>query len=306
MGADIHAIIQIRKNGKWQAIKDLPKEFKKRNYTFFGLLAGVRDHFGDNVFKPKGLPEDLGETKYFFESYTPSGKKRYESETERRCVLPDGSFLSHFDSSLLKVISRDEYETIKALSDEEKKPRYSNLGWRESRGEKEYYVYDASIVSGYFDDIPVNKIYKTFPKFMAEYYADEWDSNKADYGIWTVDFSCEDYHTHSYISLKEFDEADYSEYFSFKYKMSKNFYDAFIAAGGVMPDIFKISESAVGDIGDAFREASMPTITISWPITEAEKHESVIWKAIEALHRIADRYEVTNTEDLRVVFAFDN
>lgn len=59
MGCDIHAILQTKeyKNSKWNTVATGIIDI--RNYTLFGLLAGIRDTTITPISYPKGLPEDI-------------------------------------------------------------------------------------------------------------------------------------------------------------------------------------------------------------------------------------------------------
>ena len=184
--------------------------------------------------------------------------------------------------------------------------RYQSLGWSESGGVKTYYVYDASVVGGEWKSVPYNKIFDSFDDFAKKHYEDEWDEDAQDYGYWKVDFDSEDYHTPNYITLKEFEDADYSDYTMMKCKISKEFYRAFISNGGVLPSVFKVEESAISDIRDAFSEAISPTVTIGWQNNDIDKEKYPIFAAIDELKEIAEKYDITNHEDVRIIFAFDN
>lgn len=63
MGCDIHMITQIKKDGCWQYVPETPGTYNWRDYDVFAFLAQVRGYCKDG-FIPKGLPEDLGETRY--------------------------------------------------------------------------------------------------------------------------------------------------------------------------------------------------------------------------------------------------
>ena len=66
MGADIHAVVQVRDGDTWKIV-NTPAEmldcgeapWELRNYTLFGVLAGVRDHDVTPIAEPRGLPDDL-------------------------------------------------------------------------------------------------------------------------------------------------------------------------------------------------------------------------------------------------------
>ena len=69
MGCDIHLITEIKKEGKWNYIDDVPESLNTRNYCTFAVLAGVRDSFNSQIFKAKGLPPDIDKKKCRFRSY---------------------------------------------------------------------------------------------------------------------------------------------------------------------------------------------------------------------------------------------
>ena len=308
MGTSIYAIVQIKKNGKWEFVPELPNAFKDRDYNLFAVISGERDSFGSKVFEPKGLPEDIGALKYRFSSYYDRAKERYENEGQFMCVLPDGTLLKTYDDSIKRVISEEEYNDIHILFKQESpeyRNRYSHLGQISNKNEIEYVVYDASVRGGVMKECPFKEIFKTFEDFLKEYYEDSWDEDAQDYGEWGVDFESEDYSSQSYLTLKELQEGDYNEYTANKYKMSKNFYDTFIAAGGTFPEMFSFQESSVGDIRDAFQEAIMPTITVCWQMTDEEKKDLPLFKGIKDLEDIAKKYSIDNPEDIRVIFEFD-
>ena len=73
-----------------------------------------------------------------------------------------------------------------------------------------------------------------------------------------------------------------------------------------MPSKFKVEESAVGDLQDVFSEAFSPTITIGWQDDDITDKKYPIFEGIKELKEIAQKYEITKSEDIRIVFAFDN
>ena len=309
MGCDIHIITEVRKDGKWGYVPEVPSEFDTRNYGLFALFADVRNSFDTKGFKAKGLPEDISAMKFNFESYTENGKKRYEDSENgtQMFIKNDGTMKSVYDLEKT-VISKEIYEQLEALSkvtSEEYSRRYSGLGWSQRDGEKTYFVYDAHEHDGRFEYVPYNKIYKTLEDFMAYMYEDEYDEERKEYGRYRVDFSCEDYHTPSYLSLKELLEGDYSDYFSNKYKMDKTFYDDFIALGGKLPEGMRMEEYQPSDFGDVIRFAFCPNVMIVWEKKDEDKENSALYKGISELKEIAEKYSV-EPEDIRIVFAFDN
>lgn len=312
MGCDIHTITEIKKDGKWQFVPEVPEAFDCRNYGTFAVIAGVRDGFNSCIFEPKGLPEDISSKKFGFQSERESIKKRYEEGCERCLVVNNNVVCMLYSQNdlykkTLKEISEEEYRQLKDNSESaEYLSRYVSLGYTCPDGEKKYYVHDATLVDGVFENIPIKEIYSSVEEFAQDNYSDEWDEEAQDYGYWGVNFDSDDYHTPSYLTLKELEFADYSNYTMCKYKLSKKFYDAFISNGGILPEGFKIEESGMGDLSDAFREAFDPTITVCWQETAVTSEKYPIFMGIKELSEIARKYGISNSEDIRIVFAFDN
>jgi len=62
MGTDIHMYAEEKVNGVWEEVPELDSIYDERNYTTFGVLAGVRlpDTKGlVCISSPKGLPHDI-------------------------------------------------------------------------------------------------------------------------------------------------------------------------------------------------------------------------------------------------------
>ena len=305
MGCDIHIITEVKKNGRWEFIPDIPKSIDTRNYTTFAVLSGVRDSFDSNIFPVKGLPSDISGKKFCFESDRPLIERIY-NENSTTCLVVGDEIVNELYSCDEKThieITEAEYVQIKKEPDES---RYQLLSWSETGGVRTYHVYDANAVGGEWKKIPFKQLFATFDDFAKKHYEDEWDEDAQDYGYWRVDFESDDYHSHNYITLKEFEDADYSDYTLKKCKIPKEFYQAFISNDGVLPSIFKVEESAIGDLRDVFQEALSPTVTIAWPDTDISDKKYPIFAAVKELKEIAEKYNVVNHEDVRIVFAFDN
>jgi len=59
MGCDIHAYVEVKRNGGWN---EAGEAFDCRNYGLFGFLAGVRNYSQVPVLAaPRGLPTDVGD-----------------------------------------------------------------------------------------------------------------------------------------------------------------------------------------------------------------------------------------------------
>ncbi len=57
MGCDIHGFIEVKYKGEWYTYDKIP--LGTRNYTLFGLIAGVRDESVTPISQPKGIPKDV-------------------------------------------------------------------------------------------------------------------------------------------------------------------------------------------------------------------------------------------------------
>lgn len=117
-----------------------------------------------------------------------------------------------------------------------------------------------------------------------------------------------DGHSHSYLTLKELDTFDYTDYKKTRVKISKTFYDKFIEFGGVLPKEMSVEKTEPGDFRECFQEVFEPTVLIKWLDSKNEETymDSPIIKGIEKLKEIAKKNDIDNYEDIRIVFFFDN
>ena len=308
MGCDIHMITEIKKEGKWIYVPEVPKSLDQRNYSTFSFLATeVRNSFDTKGFEPRGLPADISGMKFNFESYRPNHLRRYEEDSDMYLLTSDGKYhILHGNEARKTTIEASEelYKKVKENPDE----RYRGAYWSQTGNVRTYYIQDAEVVGGKWVTLPNKEVYSTFEEFEKDVWGDdEWDETAQDYGHWDVDFACEDYHTPSWLSLKDFLEADYTDFTAHKYKMDRRFYEKFKENGGVFPECFTVEEkSCIGDIADAFREALMPTVLVAWQMNDEEKSQLALFKGIEEIKEIAKKYEVDSPENIRIVFAFDN
>lgn len=289
MGCDIHMITEIKRNDKWEYVPDIPKSLDCRNYATFAVLANVRNNFHVKGFEPKGLPDDISSKQLCFESERANIEKRYENDTERKIKLPDGSYINHYDPRVKKTVSsREEAETYG--------------GWSCCAGV--YTVTDISLVNGEYVDIPIKELY-TKDEFFKK-YEDEYDERAKDYGYYRVDFDCEDYHSHSWLTLKELTEYDISEYTSTKIKVPKVFYEKFKELGGVLPEGMTVEEDYTpDDIVEALQMAFSPEVIFTIKNREKDIENTLLAKGINELKEIAKKYNVDES-NIRIVFAFDN
>lgn len=314
MGCDIHLITEIKKNGKWHFIEDRPLAFLDRDYSLFALLADVRNYFNFKSFQQKGLPEDMSGKKFFFKSEKPMYNEIFNEGTWM-FVGDDGKIIPHlYDCNCVVHLTKEQYDSLYKQQKEnpdEFSVRYQNLGYSFAHGVYDYTVLDATVANGKFAKIPWSRVYDDFESYMKNENAEEWDEDAQDYGYWGIDFNnCEkygDYHTPNWLTLQELLTQDVSSYTSNRYKMSRFFYEHFINAGGKLPDVFSIEGDTVpNDIRDCFAEAFEPTIIVSWQKSEDEKKCLPFFKGIEELKEIAQKYNIEDYNDIRIVFAFDN
>ena len=288
MGADIHTLVQIKRNGNWDYIPELPKEFNERNYKTFSVLGNVRNNFENSHFPVKGLPKDLDKMKYGWQSHLAHAKENYEKEATIKVKMIDGAYLSTLDDSFKRYVEKEEFEQFKGNKG------HSNDG---------YYIYDYEYFNGQKTAVPYKKLYSSFKEFLDEHYKDEYDTELDDYGHYDVDFSDNDLHSHSYLTLAELESFDLSDYKSFKCKLAKEFYDKFLELGGTLPKGMMVMERKnISNFVDALREAFEPTVIIKWHNDE----DTPLENGILSLNEIANKYGILSKEDIRIVFAFDN
>lgn len=121
---------------------------------------------------------------------------------------------------------------------------------------------------------------------------------------WDIDFECPDYHSHSYLTLKELQDKDKTDLQMIKCKVVKAFIDKFVECGGKIPDEIIVSEREPETFSffEVLHEAAEPTVIVKW---NTNKTEHAVFKGIKELENIADKYNV-QPDDIRIVFAFDN
>lgn len=307
MGCSIHIITEIRKDGKWQYVPETPKHFENRNYKLFSLLADVRNNFAIKGFTPKGLPDDISAKKFNFESYKKNAKERYTDpkDTTIAFIASDGSIHNRYEVPET-LISREKYNELNKMNEENYSKQYNSLCLTKSDKGETYSVRDAYLHGGHFAEVMWKDLYPNFDEFMQYMYEDKFDETMGEYGRWIVDFEDEDFHSFSYLTLKELVEGNYDDYFSKKYKMSKDFYDDFVAMGGVFPDAMQVTEYEPTDFLDIIKEAFTQTVMVTWPERDIDKENDVLFQGINELKNIANKYHVNNLSDIRMVFAFDN
>lgn len=298
MGCDIHIITEIKKDNKWERVKEIPDTLDVRNYNTFAVLANVRNNFNTKSFPVKGVPKDISSLRYDFESAMKEDKKWYENNTTEIIKMPDGTFKEPYSSDFDIECSKEQYDEWKG-----------GKGYISQDGKRIYHISDPSASGGVKMTLPYKEIYSSFEEYWNKYHSgDKKDPYANDYGYWKIDFSekNEDWHSHNYITLQEFKDWDWNDYISSKCKVPLAFYRKFIEFGGELPkEMNVIEEYESSDIREIFQRAFSPDVIISW-IDKAEDKNLPIFKGIQELEDIAKKYKITDYNNIRIVFAFDN
>lgn len=136
---------------------------------------------------------------------------------------------------------------------------------------------------------------KGFPEDMSEQsrkLEEKWDS---------------DMHSKSHLTLKELIESDKSDYCSQKCRIVGAFWQKFKELGGVLPDGMEVEENfKVSSIVDAISLAYCPEVIVKWQLPEEDIKKYPLITGIEALKEIAEKEQVKDYENIRIVFGFDN
>lgn len=116
----------------------------------------------------------------------------------------------------------------------------------------------------------------------------------------------DDGHSQSYLTLKELDEFDKSDYYSRKCRVVGEFIKMLKEFGGTIPEQMKIEEIKATSFLDVIEMSFCPDVIVKWQAPESEQKETPLNKGIESLKKIAKKNEIENFEDIRIVFVFDN
>ena len=307
MGQMIHIMTEIFKDGKWKHVPEIPQSINNSGYREYGLLAGVRDSFNQQIFQVKGLPDDM-ETPYAdFKSQRKFYTQLYNESSRSKLVFRDkDGNVTYRDPYTLEtevVISKEMYDQI--LKNNPNPKRFYNTSMSVKGGSSEYVyaVHDASVVGATFEEIPNKVLYATLEEYLQAHHTDDWNDIMQDYGYFRTNFTDDCMGPISYLTLEELCKADYTKYNSICYKLDKEFYNKLIEQIGALPDCFSVSESGIGSLVDAMHEAIEPTITVSWLKKEEDIQQLDMHKGIKELKEIRDKYQVSDNE-IRIIFGF--
>lgn len=292
MGCDIHIITQIKNGDSWEYVPEIPQSFDKRSYTLFAFLADVRNDFQMKGFQPKGLPEDMKDFEFRFVSQEQEILNSFNAPEKKMVRLPDGSIIDFYDKRLSEFYP--SYEEVK---------KFDNF--RYDSETKQYSVQNPAILSGEVIYMKYKDL-MSYQEYVDEYYKNDWNEQMQQYGYFAIDFECSDYHSHSWLTLKELIDSDKTDYFSNAVKVPALFYKEFIKRGGVLPDGMSViagDERIPSNIIDTIRYSFCPDVIIRW--MDGEDSESLLMKGISELIEISNKYNV-DSSNIRIVFAFDN
>lgn len=295
MGCDIHTIVEIKKNEKWEYVPDLPSAFDDRNYGVFSILnRNVRNYNGKDGFEGKGLPTDLSGRQFRFSSCRQELESAYNKST-LVCVDGNGNFVYVYDESLTTEISEELFNKIKDLI-AEKNDEYClryYMPMKDSR-HKKFFVQDAQKVNGKFIWLPFKEIYKTIDEFNKAYCNYPWCEKENDYGYYDVDFDG-DLHSASYLTLTELKTKVFNISSDKTFIVNKEFINCLKEELGELPETM-----VVEDLKDN-------KVKVSFGIDPDDFYPQESYnKGVKELENIKEKYNVKSDEDLRIVFAFDS
>ncbi len=295
MGCDIHTIVEIKQEGKWKYVPDLPDAFNDRCYGVFSILnRNVRNYNGRNGFEGNGIPADISGKKFRFVSQDDELTGAYNNKTGFVCWIEESqSFISPYDESLKSEIDFELYEELNSGMTKEQKTRYYMP--LQTPYPQKYFVQDASKVNGEFLELPFTFLYKTIKDFNDAYYRFAWHENEKDYGYYEVDFEENDFHSHSHLTLAELRTkvVDISSNKSFT--ISRDFITYLENEIGGLPDTMMVE-----DIKD-------DTVRITFDVDPDDFYPQESYNnGVAELEQIKEKYNIENDENIRIVFAFDS
>ena len=296
MGCDIHTIVEIRKNGKWEYIPDLPVVFDSRSYGVFSILnRNVRNSYGRDGFEQKGLPNDVSGRRFRFTSYREELEKAYNHKETFVCYIggEDKKYVQAYEECLNTEIDFELYEELKSGMTHEQSLRYYSP--TQTAYPQRYFVQDAQKVSGQFMEVPYRFLYSDIKEFNKAYYNYPWYDEEQDFGYYDVDFDS-DLHSHSFLSLAELKTKVITKSSDKEFLIDKEF-------------LVYLKEELGGDlpetmiIGDEVDGKSKVSFVIDPYETCCQENYN---EGVEELCKIKEKYNIKNDEDIRIVFAFDS
>ena len=293
MGTDIHSIVEIKKNDKWEYIYDIPDVFNNRSYGVFSILnCHTRHQYGFDGFEAKGLPKDLSVKRCRFVSQRNELENAF-NKTDFVCYIEsENRVISIFDECLTTEIDFDTYEELSSELVGENKKRYYYP--RQAMGADKYYVQDAQKVNGVFKRLPFKEFCKTIDEFNKQYYNYKWVEEEQDYGFYEVDFLHPDFYGHSYLTLAELKSKIIVVEGEETYQIDKQFLDRLLFEIEELPEDFVV-KNTVGD-----------KVNIVWsPDSYTTNVYALYSDGVKEIEMLKEKYNITNDENIRIVFAFE-
>ena len=298
MGCDIHTIVEIRQNGQWKYVPELPEEFDGRSYGVFSILnKNVRNYNGINGFEGKGVPKDVSGKHFRFISHRKELETSYQRKTTV-CRTPNNEYISPYSELLRTEVDKETYdkiieELLEYTKEDEQLYRYFTAITNPVKNS--YFVQDAQKVNGQFVELPFSEIYKTIDEFNQVFYNYTWYEAEQDYGYYEVDFENNSLHSCSYLSLSEL-KTKVTCFLSKKsFIVERDFLNHLEMELGEFPDtmfIENIDEKA----------AKVIFATDSDMLYSYERYNN----GVKELEKIKNLYKIDNNDDIRIVFGFDS
>lgn len=296
MGCDIHTIVEIRKNGKWEYIPDLPVVFDSRSYGVFSILnRNVRNSYGRDGFEQKGLPNDVSGRRFRFTSHREELEKTYNHKETFVCYIggEDKKYVQVYDECLKTEIDFEFYEELKSGMTHEQSLRYYSP--TQTAYPQKYFVQDAQKVGGQFMEVPYRCLYSDIKEFNKAYYNYPWYDEEQDFGYYDVDFDS-DLHSHSFLSLAELKTKVITKSSDKEFLIDKEF---LVYLKEELGD--DLPETMI--IGDEVDGKSKVSFAVDPYETCCQENYN---EGVEELCKIKEKYNIENDEDIRIVFAFDS
>lgn len=294
MGTDIHTIVEIRKNGNWEYITDIPDVFNSRSYGVFSILNScLRHNYGFDGFEPKGLPKDVSIRKCRFVSQRNELENAF-SRSDFVCFIEnENKSINVFDDCLTAEIDFEFYEELKSGMTEEQAKRYYYP--RQTSNTQGYFVQDAKKVNGQFMNMPFKALYNTIDDFNKVYCCYKWIEEEKDYGYYSVEFDHPDFHGHSYLNLTELKSKQLHIDGEETYQVDKRFYEKLLLELDELPESFIV------------KNKDKTLVEIIWTPDEYTSNVYAMYEeGIKEIELLKEKYNVKNDEDIRIVFAFDS
>lgn len=296
MGCDIHTIVEIKRDGKWEFVPDLPLTFDSRSYGVFSILnRNVRNSYCRDGFEGKGLPNDLSGRKFRFVSCRKELENAFKTKTTFVCYIggKEKEFLYPYDEKLTVEIDKELFEELKGGMTTEQSLRYYSPVARISPEEK-YFVQDAQKVNGEFREMPYARLFSSLTAFNKVYYDYVYLEEEDDYGYYEVDFDS-DLHSHSYLSLAELKTK------VMHISSDKTFVvdDEFLVC--LKEELCELPESMI------VLDSKDGKTTVSFVIDAYEANSQENYNdGVNDLCKIKEKYNIASDDDIRIVFAFDS